>query len=129
MKKCNSHLESVEIGYSDIFLEYSIYMTTQAKSMCLEYSDIYLEYVNPFPLPGICLEYAYIFFQSRFKFMSGKFQVYITVTHCGKFLPSQLVICLEYTWSIPLLANQPPEAMRLGCRCCHSARILGVKGV
>jgi hypothetical protein len=30
---------------------------------------------------------------------------------------------------IPLLANQPPEAMRLGCRCWHSTRILGVKGI
>jgi hypothetical protein len=50
------HLESVEVGYSDIFLEYSIYLTT--RSICLEYSDIYLEYVNPFPIPGICLEYA-----------------------------------------------------------------------
>ncbi len=50
------HLESVEVGYSDIFLEYSIYLTTG--SICLEYSDIYLEYVNPFPIPGICLEYA-----------------------------------------------------------------------
>jgi hypothetical protein len=50
------HLESVEVGYSDIFLEYSIYLTT--RSICLEYSDIYLEYVNPFPIPGICQEYA-----------------------------------------------------------------------
>ena len=50
------HLESVEVGYSDIFLEYSIYLTT--RSICLEYSDIYLEYVNPFFIPGICLEYA-----------------------------------------------------------------------
>ena len=50
------HLESVEVGYSDIFLEYSIYLTT--RSICLEYSYIYLEYVNPFPIPGICLEYA-----------------------------------------------------------------------
>ncbi len=47
-------LESVEIGYSDIFLEYSIYLTTVTRSICLEYSDIYLEYhdVNPFPIPG-----------------------------------------------------------------------------
>ena len=51
------HLESEEVeSYSDIFLEYSIYLTT--RSICLEYSDIYLEYVNPFPIPGICLEYA-----------------------------------------------------------------------
>ncbi len=50
------HLESVEVGYSDIFLEYSIYLTT--RSICLEYYDIYLEYVNPFPIPGIYLEYA-----------------------------------------------------------------------
>jgi hypothetical protein len=50
------HLESVEVGYSDIFLEYSINLTT--RSICLEYSDIYLEYVNPFSIPGICLEYA-----------------------------------------------------------------------
>jgi hypothetical protein len=48
------HLESVVVGYSDIFLEYSIYLTT--RFICLEY--IYLEYVNPFPIPGICLEYA-----------------------------------------------------------------------
>ncbi len=51
-----THLESVEAGYSDIFLEYSVYLTT--RSICLEYSDIYLEYVNPFPIPGICLEYS-----------------------------------------------------------------------
>ncbi len=51
------HLESVEVGYSDIFLEYSIYLTT--RSICLEYSGICLEYVNPFPIPGICLEYAW----------------------------------------------------------------------
>jgi hypothetical protein len=39
--------------------EYSIHLTTQARSKCLEYSNIYLKYVNPFPiLPGICLEYA-----------------------------------------------------------------------
>jgi hypothetical protein len=50
------HLESIEVGHSDIFLEYSIYMTI--RSICLEYSDIYLEYINPFPIPGICLEYA-----------------------------------------------------------------------
>ncbi len=56
--RCALHLESVEVGYSDIFVEYasSIYLTT--RSICLEYSDIYLEYVNPFPIPGICLEYA-----------------------------------------------------------------------
>jgi hypothetical protein len=50
------HLESVVVGYLDIFLEYSIYLTN--RSICLEYSDIYLEYVNPFPIPGINLEYA-----------------------------------------------------------------------
>jgi hypothetical protein len=34
-------------------------------------------------------------------------------------------------WIIPLLANRPwpAAAMRLGCHCCHSTRILGVKGV
>ena len=62
------HLESVEVGYSDIFLEYSIYLTT--RSICLEYSDIYLEYVNPFPIPGICLEYAW-------HILSESFQVYV----------------------------------------------------
>ncbi len=41
--------ESVEFGYSDIFLEYSIMIHMTARSTCLEYSDIYLEYVNPFP--------------------------------------------------------------------------------
>jgi hypothetical protein len=56
LSHCHGHLESVEVGYSDIFLEYSIYLTT--RSICLEYSDIYLECVNPFPIPGICLEYA-----------------------------------------------------------------------
>jgi hypothetical protein len=47
------------------------------------------------------------------------------------FFPSHLVICLEYTWIIPLLANRPwpAVAMRLGCHSCHSTRILGVKGV
>ncbi len=45
------------------------------------------------------------------------------------FFPSHLVICLEYTWIIPLLANRPAAAMQLGCRCCHGTRILGVKGV
>ncbi len=44
-------MESVEVGYSDIFLEYSMYLTTRSK--CLEYSDIYLEYVNQFPIPGM----------------------------------------------------------------------------
>jgi aminopeptidase-like protein len=38
------------------FADDSMYLTT--RSICLEYSDIYLEYVNPFPIPGICLEYA-----------------------------------------------------------------------
>ncbi len=56
------HLESVEVGYSDIFLEYSIHLTT--RSICLQYSDIiYLEYVNPFPIPGIrviCLDSEYV---------------------------------------------------------------------
>jgi hypothetical protein len=56
------HLESVEVGYSDIFLEYSIHPRLTTRSICLECSDIYLEYVNPFPIPGtsiiiICLEY------------------------------------------------------------------------
>ncbi len=51
------HLESVEFGYFDIFLEYSIHLTIW--SICREYSNIYLEYVNPFPIPGICLEYAW----------------------------------------------------------------------
>ena len=32
-------------------------------------------------------------------------------------------------WIIPLLANRPAAAMRLGCRCCHSTSILGVNGV
>jgi hypothetical protein len=45
------------------------------------------------------------------------------------FFPSHLVIRLEYTWIIPLLANRPAAAMQLGCCCCHSTRILGVKGV
>ena len=41
------------------------------------------------------------------------------------FFPSHLVICLENTWIIPLLANQPAAAMRLlsqytyfGCQGC-----------
>ncbi len=76
------------LWYSDIFLEYSVYMTT--RSICLEYSDIYLEYVNPFPIPGICLEYydmPDIFFQSRCKFMSqaGIFQIYTTHILSGSY--------------------------------------------
>ncbi len=47
-----------------------------------------------------------------------------------KFYHHHLVICLEYTtWIIPLLANRPAAAMQLGCSCCHSTCILGVKGV
>ncbi len=30
------HLESVGVGYSDIFMEYSIYLTTTSRSICLE---------------------------------------------------------------------------------------------
>jgi hypothetical protein len=106
------------IRRSWIFLYYSIHMTT--KPIYPEYSDIYLEYVNPFPIPGICLEYAW-------HILSESFQVYVWNIP-SIFFPSHLVICLEYTWIIPLLANRPAAAMRLGC-CCHSTRILGVKGV
>jgi hypothetical protein len=66
-----THYDTVIIAYNSVIivtgfadvrhipgLEYSIYLTT--RSICLEYSDIlvYLEYVNPVPIPGMCLEYA-----------------------------------------------------------------------
>ncbi len=80
------HLESVEVGYSDIFLEYSKYLTTRSQAIvCLEYSEIYLrvrlEYVNP---PGICLEYA---------------------TYSFRVVAS---LCLEYSRYIPRIICKSP---------------------
>ena len=81
-------------------------------------------------IPGICQPISYTRYMSKicliysFQVVSSLCLEYSRyIPHI--FFPSHLVICLEYTWIIPLLA----AAMRLGCHCCHSTRILGVKGV
>jgi hypothetical protein len=89
-------------------------------------------------IPGICQPISYTRYTSMSRIcLTYSFRVVASL--CLRleysryipriFFPSHLVICLEYTFIIPLLANQPAAAMRLGCRCCHSTRILGVKGV
>ena len=116
------HLESVEVGYSDIFLEYSIYLTTSLRS---ESGILVFQHI-----PGICQPISHTRYMSRIC-LTYSFRVISSLCleysrHIPRiFFPSHLVICLEYTWIIPLLA----AAMRLGCHCCHSTRILGVKGV
>ncbi len=73
-------------------------------------------------MSGICLRYSFRVVSS----LCLEYSRYIPRI----FFPSNLVICLEYTWIIPLLANRPAAAMQLGC-CCHRTRtsIVGFKGV
>ena len=87
-------------------------------------------------IPGICQPISHTRYMSRIC-LTYSFRVISSLCveysrHIPRiFFPSHLVICLEYTWIISLLANRPwpAAAMRLGCHCCHSTRILGVKGV
>ena len=121
-------LESLEVGYSDIFLEYSIYLTTVTRSICLEYSDKYLEYVNPFPIPGICLEYAWCIrsesLQVYDNFMSGIFQIY--TTHIlSKSFGSMPGIYLDYSSACESACSSNAIGMQLlsqytyfGCQGC-----------
>ncbi len=82
-------------------------------------------------IPGICQPISHTRYMSRIC-LTYSFRVISRLCleysrHIPRiFFPSHLVICLECAWIIPLLANQPPEAMRLECAC---TQILGVKGV
>jgi hypothetical protein len=103
-------------------------MTT--RSICLEYSDIYLEYINPFHIPGICLEYACIFFPSRCKFMSGIFQIYTTHIRSGSFgnIPG---IFLDYSSACESACSSNAIGMLLlsqyTCFGCHWCLIFSAK--